>query len=55
MLEPWDANKAEAVTKHFVMGMIALDERLKDYEFRIAELEARIGLRPPPHADEIRW
>ena len=55
MLEPWDANDAEAPTKHFVMGMIALDQRLKDYEFRISELEARIGLRPPPHADEIRW
>ena len=55
MLETWNANDATPATKHFVMGLIALDQCLKDYEFRIAELEARIGLRPPPHADEIRW
>ena len=50
----WDPNDAEAPTKHFLMGLIALDQRLKDYEFRIAEVETRIGLRPH-HADEVRY
>ena len=50
----WDPNFSEAPIKHFLMGLIELDKRLKDYELRVAELETRIGLRPP-HADEIRW
>ena len=45
-------NHAEDPIKHFLIGLIDLDKRLKDYEFRVAELETRIGLRPP-HADEV--
>ena len=56
-MSDWDPNHAEPVSKHLLMGLIELDQLIKDQNTRLEEIEVRLGLRRPPnpHADEVKW
>ena len=51
----WDPNDAEPATKHLLMALFNIDQLIKDHNTRIEEIEVRMGLRRPPHADEIKY
>lgn len=47
-MNDWDWNNIEMFSRHHLMGLLALDRRLKDTEDRLQECEMRLGVRRRP-------